>query len=243
MKKVEQTIITILIVICIGMCVGSLIIFISRSHETSKEREEEYAFEEVTISASMEEKAEEIFLNGVVPGLLHGKSFPSRNFTNNSELLTDEIDKFYFVLEYIKMQDEKLIESSSSYDASKENECRILLQNFQPIAKSIWGVEIDFTQINSPVVRIQDDYIYSDDSEVANLFVLKLKSIQYTGSSYKMVTDVYTAIQDGTVNQELVSSFSKAAYISRDYLYGRMEWEYRLDTQNRVLQKVTFYGM
>ncbi len=243
MRKFEQAIISILIITCVGMCIGSFVIFITRSKERSHvDSQADYPKEEVAISSLMEKEMSEDLATLFYPGILYHRSFPSKSFTNNSNLLTNEIDKFFFVFSYIQTTHEDLIEHSQDYHPEVSDECRILIQNFQPIAKSIFGAEILLDDLQSDDVLVDGEYLYTTFKTLTTSFVMKPKSLVHQGNTYTLTVSVYTSIQNGVVNTELVQNFLNAGYISRDYYYGTIEILYEVNGQSQKLLNATFYS-
>ena len=69
MKKLEQSILVILIVTCIGMCLGSILIAFQRSKGSQSKLEENQ--NQIFFRPSEEDQINELLKNQVYPALMH----------------------------------------------------------------------------------------------------------------------------------------------------------------------------
>ena len=152
MKKLEQSILVILIVTCIGMCLGSILIAFQRSKGSQSKLEENQ--NQIFFRPSEEDQINELLKNQVYPALMHHQKFPSSLFNTSSNLLNTEEDRFYFVFEMMRtsMSGEVLC------DDILDNQCRVKSSDFQSQAMKIFGRRINMS-------LILNDYIYTPEMQ------------------------------------------------------------------------------
>lgn len=240
MKKLEQTILIILIVTCVGMCVGSLLIALSRNNN---ENNDPYVntTQKISYTQSQEVEIEKVMNSQVYRGIMHGVDFPN-SLLNNTRFLTTEIERFYFVFESLRLQSPDRVSCVSlSLDAAP-SECRFLESDFQNLAQNIFGEEILFSSIQSEHVRRSEGFITCDyDSRLEqSSFILKFRGASLTGSIHEIQMDMYTSIINGTINYEEIKNFVNASYISRQNLYGTLKIQYKIQEERNVITAVSF---
>lgn len=241
MKKLEQTILIILIVTCVGMCAGSLLIALSRNNTEGNDPSLSSTTQKLTFSASEEVEIERVMNSQVYRGIMHGLKFPD-SFTNNTRLLTTELERFYFVFESLRILNSDRVSCVSLSPEAAPSECRFLESDFQNLATSIFGEEIIFGAIQSEHLYRNDGFITCDyDASLdQSAFILKFRNATLTGSIYEIQMDMYTSIQDGKINYEEIKNFATASYISRNNYFGTLNIQYKIVNEQKVITAVSF---
>lgn len=240
MKKLEQTILIILIVTCVGMCAGSLLIALSRNNN---EDNDPYVntTQKISYTQSQEVEIEKIMNSQVYRGIMHGLEFPSA-LNNNTRFLTTELERFYFVFESLRLQSPDRVSCVSLSLNAAPSECRFLESDFQTLAQNIFGDEILFSSIQSDHIRRSEGFITCDyDARLdQSSFILKFHSASLTGSVNEIQMTMYTSIHDGVINYEEIKNFVNASYISRQNLYGTLKIQYKTVEDQKIITAVSF---
>lgn len=235
MKKLEQSILVILIVTCIGMCLGSILIAFQRSKGSQSKLEENQ--NQIFFRPSEEDQINELLKNQVYPALMHHQKFPSSLFNTSSNLLNTEEDRFYFVFEMMRtsMSGEVLC------DDILDNQCRVKSSDFQSQAMKIFGRRINMSLILNDYIYMSGEYIYSDYiKDFTPSFVLRFSSLIEENGTYELTLDFYTSIEGGSVNYRDVSSWDISTLISQKYLYGKLVFSYQFQNSEKIITAVSF---
>lgn len=240
MKKLEQTILIILIVTCVGMCVGSLLIALSRS---GGNQDDDFfnTTQKINYTIAEEIEIEKVMNMQVYLGIMHGLKFPN-DFMNNTRLLTTELERFYFIFESLRIQSPERVSCVSISENAAPSECRFLESDFQNLARSILGEEISLTSISNAHVNRTDGFITCDYDASLNqqAFQFKFHSASLTGNVYEIQMDMYTSIKDGVIQYEEIKNFASASYISRQNLHGTLKIQYQVINEQKIITAISF---
>lgn len=241
MKKLEQTILIILIVTCVGMCVGSFLIALSRNNKEGNDPSLTNTTQKLNLTVAEEVEIEKIMNSQIYRGVMHGLKFPDA-FSNNTRLLTTELERFYFVFESLRLQSPDRVSCVSLSENATPSECRFLESDFQNLASSIFGEEILFGSIQSEHLYRSDGFITCDyDASLdQSAFIFKFRNATVTGSIYEIQLDVYTSIKDGNVNYDEIKNFVDASYISRNNYFGTFHIHYKIVEEQKIITAVSF---
>ncbi len=241
MKKLEQTILIILIVTCVGMCAGSLLIALSRNNGDSNDPSLSNTTQKVNYTSTQEVEIEKIMNSQVYRGIMHGLNFPS-SLSSNMRFLTTELERFYFVFETLRLQNPERVSCVSISENTSLSECRFLESDFQNLAQTILGEEILFSSIQTDHLYRNDGFITCDYD--ANLdqsaFILKFHSATVTGNINEIQLEMYTSIKDGNIMYEEIKNFIDASYISRQNLYGILKVQYKKVDERNIITAISF---
>lgn len=240
MKKLEQTILIILIVTCVGMCVGSLLIALSRS---GGNQDDDFfnTTQKINYTIAEEIEIEKVMNMQVYLGIMHGLKFPN-DFMNNTRLLTTELERFYFIFESLRIQSPERVSCVSISENAAPSECRFLESDFQNLAQNIFGEEILFSSISSDYVRRSDGFITCDyDARLdQSAYILKFHSASLTGSIHEIQLEMYTSIQEGNINYDEIKNFVDASYISHQNLFGTLKVQFKVQDDQNIITAISF---
>lgn len=240
MKKLEQTILIILIVTCVGMCAGSLLIALSRNNN---ENNDPYVntTQKISYTQSQEVEIEKVMNSQVYRGIMHGLEFP-HSFMNNTRFLTTELERFYFVFESLRLQSPDRVSCVSLSLNAAPSECRFLESDFQNLAQNIFGEEILFSSISSDYVRRSDGFITCDyDARLdQSAYILKFHGASLTGSIHEIQLEMYTSIQEGNINYDEIKNFVDASYISHQNLFGTLKVQFKVQDDQNIITAISF---
>lgn len=239
MKKLEQSILLILIVTCIGMCFGSILIAFQRNKDNTTKPDTQV--NQIFFRPSEENQINAILKDQVYPALMHHQTFPSSLFSSTSTLLSTEEDRFYFVFEMMRTSMNGSVLCADMEEGILTNQCRILASDFQKQSMKIFGRRINMNLILKESVYQVGEYIYTDYiSSFTPSFVLRFSSLQEQNGTYELVLDFYTSIENGSINYRNVSSWDLSTLISQKFLYGKLTFTYQLQNNEKIITAVSF---
>lgn len=240
MKKLEQTILIVMIITCVGMCFGSVLIAFTRLDNEKPKDPNPSDIQNIVFQDREEIEINLILNQQLYPALMHGREFSVSSFSRNFSFLKNEEDQFYFVFELLKIKE--LIDISCHKEEElNESRCQMKEYDFQNYAKQILGRTINWNLIENNKIVKEGEMVFCDEFlNKQKSFQLRFSTLTRKGENYLLTLQLYTSVQDEKINYSLIESWGNTDYISQKYLYGSILIQYKMVEEQKVITTISY---